>query len=100
MRISDWSSDVCSSDLIGGTGPVIAVGADMGDCAAESRHAGHDDRIRRRAERIELHIIEASRREGKITDRKSGVSGKSVAGRVVLGGSGIHKTTKYVSTAS
>src|SRR3546814_11014912 len=24
MRISDWSSDVCSSDLIGGTGLVVA----------------------------------------------------------------------------
>src|SRR3546814_16767415 len=67
MRISDWSSDVCSSDLIGGTGPVIAVGADMGDCAAERRHAGHDDRIRRRAERNDLHLIAASRREGQIS---------------------------------
>src|SRR3546814_9242452 len=27
MRISDWSSDVCSSDLIGGTGNLQKLGA-------------------------------------------------------------------------
>src|SRR3546814_2293219 len=27
MRISDWSSDVCSSDLSGTTTPILAVGA-------------------------------------------------------------------------
>src|SRR3546814_10145211 len=32
MRISDWSSDVCSSDLIGGTG-VLTVGALLGMAA-------------------------------------------------------------------
>src|SRR3546814_2287883 len=85
MRISDSSSDVCSSDLggrdrvepalhpafceqddIGGTGPVFAAGADMGDRAAERRHAGHDDRIRRRAERIDLHLIAASDRKSVV----------------------------------
>src|SRR3546814_6036659 len=32
MRISDWSSDVCSSDLLGLTG--TKVGCSAGDCGA------------------------------------------------------------------
>src|SRR3546814_4804870 len=51
MRISDWSSDVCSSDLagaapgLGRANPWLsapAVGADLGDCRAcgiQRRHA-------------------------------------------------------------
>src|SRR3546814_10412005 len=40
MRISDWSSDVCSSDLDEelAVGAVLALGAGHGDGAAQMRH--------------------------------------------------------------
>src|SRR3546814_21154079 len=50
MRISDWSSDVCSSDLAQGVGYHQQGGADVGgDGAPEGRKAGegedHEDRL-------------------------------------------------------
>src|SRR3546814_13444917 len=41
MRISDWSSDVCSSDLTAGTAPAVRTAADLGDFAGP--WAGHTD---------------------------------------------------------
>src|SRR3546814_13522468 len=53
MRISDWSSDVCSSDLLDGTdlaslharlagdGPDQVLGADPGDAPGAHEQAGH-----------------------------------------------------------
>src|SRR3546814_4235977 len=32
MRMSDWSSDVCSSDLVGDDGTVQHLGWDLGNC--------------------------------------------------------------------
>src|SRR3546814_16701090 len=98
MRISDWSSDVCSSDLIGpafkdhtndaerrahalelqavGLGPVCHHGADrigeFGDLVERLRGGGDALRIQ--------HQAVAHRR-----DRKSGVMGRSVSVRVILG---------------
>src|SRR3546814_16425199 len=94
MRISDWSSDVCSSDL--------------------------DDLLLARVERVRLaggieqhgRILDAVDRQlvlrlHRRTDRKSVVSGKSVSVRVDLGGrriikktnvtQRIHQSTKYTS---
>src|SRR3546814_18546560 len=71
MRISDWSSDVCSSDL---------TGRPLHRRRHEPDEQGRDDRFR--GERAG----EAQR------DRKSVVSGKSVSERVALGGSRIIKT--------
>src|SRR3546814_4908386 len=53
MRISDWSSDVCSSDLLDGTdlaslharlagdGPDQVLGADPGDAPGAHEQPGH-----------------------------------------------------------
>src|SRR3546814_14771433 len=91
MRISDWSSDVCSSDLDRAQcrGDVLAVlGGD--------HHAQRiDDPVTR--ERVDLepqlvgrqHLL-ALHRE----DRKSDVWGKSVSVRVDLGGRRIIKKKK------
>src|SRR3546814_11691884 len=93
MRISDWSSDVCSSDLKGGLAGHVGTGhqpeaaglallivrsifqpAVVGDEAA---------RLRRGERRLDHRI-----------DRKSVVSGKGWSVRVVLGGRRILKKKK------
>src|SRR3546814_12328924 len=43
MRISDWSSDVCSSDLVGDLAEVVTIippGANAHDFQASAREAG------------------------------------------------------------
>src|SRR3546814_18225064 len=96
MRISDWSSDVCSSDL---QGRRRAVGL------AQILHQHQRSPIRRRGQqrhdnnRQESHWrAEHAGRNG--LDRKSVVEGKSVSVRVDLGGRRIIKkknniTNKY-----
>src|SRR3546814_17579877 len=101
MRISDWSSDVCSSDLVAvrGAGPgrsrpgadrLARRGPGLGSHPGARRRAGHGatahgiagvrgptggrDRAARR------------RRGAGSRDRKSVVEGKRVAVRVDLGG--------------
>src|SRR3546814_15006174 len=100
MRISDWSSDVCSSDLIGlervSVMQMSERGHDMAgtlaphradDIAGLSRrgvgafHEGEVAIFRRAAERREV-------------DRKSVVEGTSVSVRVDLGGRRILKKKK------
>src|SRR3546814_10948304 len=97
MRISDWSSDVCSSDL-----PLHLLLDHLGDGVLErlGRGAGINgvDRDRRRSDRRELGYREPQERQtanqhdhdgaeqGEDGDRKSVVWGKSVTERVDLGG--------------
>src|SRR3546814_10957272 len=81
MRISDWSSDVCSSDL-----PHAHVGDDHGGGAHPRRHG-------RAAQAHDPLRLGGGRRTGVARqDRKSVVKGKSVSVRVDLGGRGICKT--------
>src|SRR3546814_11324576 len=101
MRISDWSSDVCSSDLL--AQPVLGGG--RGRAAHRDRDADalHPGRARARLERGEIGTHgEAARRivrliegaypfEHPELDRKSVVEGKSVSVRVDLGGRRIYK---------
>src|SRR3546814_12177098 len=108
MRISDWSSDVCSSDLdmqrhrttlaeaeqrkARIRKPVrreraVEEGVDRGGCGA---HAGFDRRV---AARLHAEPLEARRRH-VAGDRKSVVSGTSVSVRVVLCGRRIIKKKK------
>src|SRR3546814_18823557 len=96
MRISDWSSDVCSSDLglpargpgavPGGQrrpGPAAAVADHQEVCRAAAQAAGGEELIPHRP---------AARRA--LCDRKSVVQGKSVSGSVDLGG-GQHIKKKH-----
>src|SRR3546814_13395923 len=90
MRISDWSSDVCSSDLEGQEvlqlRPVEPGGneaaGDAGDQALQQNAAGA---------RIEIGIGRTGRDDKAGEDRKSVVEGKSVSVRVDLGGRRIIK---------
>src|SRR3546814_15894143 len=90
MRISDWSSDVCSSDLLGqpgrrGPGTPVRL-------RARSRRAAGWRRLQTRPGRGAgggaVHLDRSGRRE---QDRKSVVEGKGVSVRVDLGGRRIIK---------
>src|SRR3546814_8250189 len=88
MRISDWSSDVCSSDLHrqhhqpGHDERAIGHRADLAHPAADRR--AEDDEIERGGDH----------RQDQAGDRKSIVEGKSVSVRVDLGGRRIIKKKK------
>src|SRR3546814_19608319 len=99
MRISDWSSDVCSSDLqaMGALHAVYAAErarhADRAALVAADGHldlAGTDQRAaaRRRAAGRLAHLPRIMHRTG---DRKIVVEGKIVSVRVDLGGRRILK---------
>src|SRR3546814_2362689 len=79
MRISDWSSDVCSSDLGAGREPRPGAAA---ACALALGGRAVDDRACR------------ARGLAHASDRKSVVEGKSVSVRVDLGGRRIIKKKK------
>src|SRR3546814_20179087 len=121
MRISDWSSDVCSSDLAARD---AAVETDRGKrrrvMLEQSPHeADHRlDPVPQGRQRLRLPRLEIVARHGELpvhpaviaelpaqdgidriegvfdTDRKSVVSGKSVSVRVYLGGRRIIKQKK------
>src|SRR3546814_14643493 len=102
MRISDWSSDVCSSDL--------HHGVNRQQRAEQGRQQPHVDTRQRR--RAQPHGDSGHEQEGPKApeedkgDRKSVVEGKSVSVRVDLGGRRIIKqqitrrTTDYTSSTT
>src|SRR3546814_15780114 len=93
VRISDWSSDVCSSDL---RGPRRGAGEDRTDAAAGTAPApvvpdprqgpceARRDRVR--DQRGALRARPAGRGDPGRQDQKRAVWGKSVSVRVDLGG--------------
>src|SRR3546814_20870788 len=82
MRISDWSSDVCSSDLVHARVPRQHAGQPFGEGAADLvRQPDTDDRQDDSGAGDQLIA----------RDRKSVVEGKSVSVRVDLGGRRIIK---------
>src|SRR3546814_13284962 len=112
MRISDWSSDVCSSDLDERSGPVarnrLWQRAGIQRYAAD-RHAadpvhrsegdgaaGHSATTFTAPEGRTRGLAIAARQVGFVYDgdRKSAVSGKRVSVRVDLGGRRIIKKKK------
>src|SRR3546814_19382646 len=113
MRISDWSSDVCSSDLkqsivldlksAAGKKALLELARDA-DVIVENFAPGVMDRLgldHATLAKLNPRLIYASSsgfgRDGP--DRKSGVQGKSDAVRVDLGGRRlIKKTTRQNST--
>src|SRR3546814_20272332 len=84
MRISDWSSDVCSSDLSGGTGQFRGgLGQDICFVSVHSKPMS----IVFLTERLKVPAPGiGGGSHGALGDRKSVVSGKSVSVRVDLGG--------------
>src|SRR3546814_14834683 len=104
MRISVWSSDVCSSDLIPGdryrsvsaTQPILGAGGPA-DGRPTMTKAVHCD-----GDRSCFDVLEGLGQFGRefgifgaeTADRKSVVSGKSVSVRVDLGGRRIIKKTR------
>src|SRR3546814_13201133 len=104
MRISDWSSDVCSSDL-DPEQAVVAVG-DLRPLEDDGpRDLREGQRQHREVDAGETHAeptdherqqprAEGRKKQGQFEDRKSVVEGKSVSVRVDLGGSRIIKKQK------
>src|SRR3546814_12931464 len=101
MRISDWSSDVCSSDLEW-LHLVDLNGAVEG-------HPVNGEAVSRILDAMTIPVqlgggirdmatIEMWLQKGVRRDRKSVVSGKSVSGRVDLGGRRIIKKKQKVQT--
>src|SRR3546814_11651742 len=95
MRISDWSSDVCSSDLLGQglgrlSGKVFRIGhlGDFNDLSLCGTLAGVE---------MGLAAARVPHQRGGL-DRKSVVEGKSVSVRVDLGGRRIIKKKKNMTT--
>src|SRR3546814_5996754 len=83
MRISDWSSDVCSSDLgvervdrseagVAGAGPVMPFDFEVGEERADER-------------RVELTQVETRRRRGDLVVREA----EQEPERVAVGGNGV-----------
>src|SRR3546814_15041460 len=110
MRISDWSSDVCSSDLL----PVehladlvLAGELDVGDgdAVAIANEGGDDLGIGEGGAVTVLHqgVFDFVHAAGDVFqqhqgDRKSVVSGKSVSVRLDLGGRRLIKKKKQKQT--
>src|SRR3546814_11835635 len=103
MRISDWSSDVCSSDLVEGEDGDHGADRDIfaavaaSDPVVEGSGAALDLGERQRGERRVAALPQAMQVfvvGHAAEDRKSGVWGKSVSVRVALGGRRIVKKTK------
>src|SRR3546814_20119383 len=93
MRISDWSSDVCSSDLRDGDLGLQLAGAQQADAVGLARaQAGLGQRrLVDRLGRVKLALLDHGLQATDIDrlvdgDRKSGVSGQSGAVLVGLGG--------------
>src|SRR3546814_21166807 len=102
MRISDWSSDVCSSDL-SSRDDESEGGAPQGN-AARDGDGGRNDRLSQH----QADVLDQRRRgrgggpdvrqEGsRARDRKSVVSGKSVSVRVDRGGRRMFKKKRQKS---
>src|SRR3546814_12981945 len=97
MRISDWSADVCSSDLIGQAQRLPLIGQQAQELrrAAEAAVIVDDAAVQRQPRRgadgdAPLHRVDAPVPDigggGNAEDRQSVVQGKSVAVSVDLGG--------------
>src|SRR3546814_18778192 len=100
MRISDWSSDVCSSDLRLAEPPNAGSGPDLGLSRFLLFRVQHPAAaVRRQAGTPRAQF---GRRAGgdhrQAADRKSGVLGKSGSVRVDLGGARIIKKKKSNNT--
>src|SRR3546814_20736953 len=103
MRISDWSSDVCSSDLRARFAAKLGV-----DEMPVARPAVAPVREQPEFPTVQMAALNTapepltrpspqSARLAYLIDRTSVVSGKSVSGRVYLGGRGIINKKKAIT---
>src|SRR3546814_13495652 len=97
MRISDWSSDVCSSDLDNDIGELLGTrGREFGVNTGRKRRCGWFDAVLVRQSAAVSGITGiALTKLDILEDRKSVVKGKSVSIRVDLGGRRIIKKKKH-----
>src|SRR3546814_14660362 len=95
MRISDWSSDVCSSDLSGEHPGDMILARARRHVDRECSRADHDLIASTNSGAGAARIFDHRRNKA---DRKSVVSGKSVSVRVTLGGRRIIETKHYITT--
>src|SRR3546814_15998963 len=101
MRISDWSSDVCSSDL-GREADTVGAHPALDDLLDPGEGSTTDEQDVRGVDLDELLVGVLAAplgrdRSGGALDRQSVVSGKSVSVRVDFGGRRIIKKTKIKS---
>src|SRR3546814_19227591 len=93
MRISDWSSDVCSSDLTAQSSVAVGTGA---QATGLNPTAVGDNAVASGAHAVAIGNEATATADTSVAlgngVRKSVVSGKSVSVRVDLGGSRISKT--------
>src|SRR3546814_19721868 len=93
MRISDWSSDVCSSDLL--DDPVMKTDQHVASFAAQIEGCGRAaGQHCQRSDQQSDHGVSSGFMNARNRDRKSVVEGKSVSVRVDLGGRRIIKKKK------
>src|SRR3546814_19943773 len=105
MRISDWSSDVCSSDLLRrqpvglGKEDVDAEGAGLVAADLAPQVGQQVARPRPLTEPGEARLVDLDDRERRLRgiERQSVVQGKSVPVRVDIGGRRFH-TKKIIIT--
>src|SRR3546814_21176335 len=88
MRISDWSSDVCSSDLLWISGVV------RGDFGESIRIQMPVSQLLADKLPVTLELAVLAMLIALLIDRKSVVSGKSVSVRVAIGGRRLIKKKK------
>src|SRR3546814_19066682 len=96
MRISDWSSDVCSSDLVGGSVPrAAAVDAGGAGSPGRTRPAGAGRLpAADRGGHGRMDGGPLGRPSSATKDRKCLVWGQRVSVSVHLGGRRLHNKTK------
>src|SRR3546814_15656053 len=102
MRISDWSSDVCSSDLTLLAGAPAVVGLWIGSLAYAPQWTAlflgiGAGAIAQVIVEVTLYMTRTGKGRGTL-DRKSVVYGKSVSVRVDLGGRRIIKKKNKIAS--
>src|SRR3546814_1898128 len=93
MRISDWSSDVCSSDLTAEQQIPVAAAQLPPQQGRSHRRQQHRANFRNHGGLTQIHRVALDQDARAQGDRKSVVSGKSVSVRVDLGGRRIIQKT-------
>src|SRR3546814_10980571 len=93
MRISDWSSDVCSSDLAGDD---FTPDSSRRNPSSRAPRSARESSVANCGSRCSKRVPKR-RRSAAASDRKSVVWGKSVSVRVDLGGRRIIKKKKRIN---